>query len=106
MKMQSLGLCLLLLASQTALAEDLTFKVTNGSNTVLTEFYASPTGVNNWEEDILGVDVLNPGESADITIADGRGTCTYDLLSAFSDGDKVEEAGVNLCDTGSYTIHE
>jgi hypothetical protein len=87
----------------TASAEDLVFTLNNNTDFTLMEFYASPSDVSNWEEDILGADVLSSGQSVQITIADGRSACDYDLRMVFDDGDVVEDAA-NLCETGSYTV--
>lgn len=90
-------------AAAPAQAEDLAFLLRNQSGYDLYEFYASPTDVSSWEEDILGADILPSGESVEIIIADGRTQCDYDLRMVFEDGDVLEDT-VNLCDTGSYTI--
>ncbi|MBX4908642.1 MULTISPECIES: hypothetical protein [Rhizobium] len=89
-------------------AEDLKFQLTNGTNSVLTRFYSSPTGVNNWEEDVFGEDVLNPGETVNITIADGRTVCKYDMRFEFDEDSNLDttEDTQDLCALGSYTIHE
>ncbi|HIJ85833.1 MAG TPA: hypothetical protein HPQ00_16735, partial [Magnetococcales bacterium] len=49
-------------------AEDLVFTLNNKTSLVLDSFFASPTGVGDWEDDILGVDVLGPGESIQINV--------------------------------------
>lgn len=91
---------------QTAVAQeqrqDLEFTLVNKTNATLTEFYASPNGVDDWEENILGQEVLNAGESATIAIADGRETCVYDVKGVFADGESAEQYDVNLCETESY----
>jgi hypothetical protein len=89
-------------------AEDLKFSLKNGTNSVLTRFYTSPTGVNDWEDDVFGEQVLDPGESIDITIADGRTVCKYDMRFEFEEGSNLDstEDTQDLCETGSYTIHE
>ncbi|MBB4291093.1 hypothetical protein GGE16_003152 [Rhizobium leguminosarum] len=89
-------------------AEDLKFKLTNGTDSVLTRFYSSPTGVANWEEDVFGEDVLDPGESVNITIADGRTVCKYDMRFEFEEGSDLATTDdtQDLCELGSYTIHE
>lgn len=89
----------------TAQAEDLVFMLDNQSSYVVSEFYASPTNVGNWEEDILGADVLPAGEGVRITIADGRDVCDYDLRVVFEDGDVLDD-NANLCETGSYTVSD
>ncbi|WP_194273715.1 MULTISPECIES: hypothetical protein [Rhizobium] len=89
-------------------AEDLVFTLKNGTNSVLTNFYTSPVGVNEWEDDVFGKQVLNPGESMDITIADGRETCKYDMKFEFEEGSNLDTTTdtQNLCEMSSYTIHE
>lgn len=86
-----------------ALAEDLVFMLDNQSSYVVTEFYSSPTNVGDWEEDVLGSDVLGAGDGMRITIADGRDQCEYDLRIVFEDGDVLEDTA-DLCSTGSYTV--
>jgi len=87
-----------------AYADDLVFMLDNKSSTAINEFYASPVDVKNWEEDILGQDILEANNFARITIKDGRAVCSYDLKIVFSDGEALEEPGINLCETGSYTV--
>jgi len=86
-----------------ALAQDLIFMLDNQSSYNIFEFYASPSDVGEWEDDILGQDILAARESARITIADARTQCEYDLLVVFEDGDEVTDT-VDLCVTGSYTV--
>ena len=89
-------------------AEDLVFKLTNGTNSVLNNFHASPVGVEQWEDDIFGQQVLAPGESMQITIADGRRTCKYDLKFDFEGSDKLETTTdtQDLCEMSTYTLTE
>ncbi|ODT07443.1 MAG: hypothetical protein ABS58_06960 [Mesorhizobium sp. SCN 65-20] len=91
-----------------AQAEDLVFTLKNGTQSVLTRFYTSPVGVNSWEDDVFGRDVLNPGESMEITIADGRDVCKYDMKFEFEEGSDLDTTTdtQDLCEMGSYTIHE
>lgn len=94
----------LMAASAPAFAEDLELTLSNESSYVVVEFYASPSDVGDWEEDILGTDVLGSDESVEVTIADGRTQCDYDLRFVFDDGDVVDRGGVDLCETESYTL--
>ncbi|MGN7879796.1 hypothetical protein [Sinorhizobium sp. Sb3] len=91
-----------------ARAEDLVFKLKNNTNAVLTNFYTSPVGVNEWEDDVFGRQVLNPGEDMEITIADGREVCKYDMRFEFEEGSDLDttEDMQDLCELGEYTIHE
>lgn len=102
-----LGLALIAgLVAASASAEPVTFTLVNGAEDTLMEFYASPPDVGEWEEDILGEDVLEPGESVSITIADGRDDCDYDFLAVFEtyDGEEyeLEHTGVEICDGQTY----
>jgi hypothetical protein len=86
-----------------ALAQDLVFMLDNQSSYDIYEFYASPSDVGDWEDDILGRDVLPSGQAVRITIADARTQCEYDVLVVFEDGDELTDT-VDLCETGSYTV--
>ncbi|CZT35210.1 hypothetical protein [Rhizobium sp. 9140] len=94
--------------SGAAQAEDLVFTLKNSTTSVLTRFYTSPVGVSDWEGDVFGEQVLNPGETIELTIADGRDVCNYDMRFEFEEGSDLAttEDKQNLCEMGSYTIHE
>jgi hypothetical protein len=101
-------LTLLAVSALPSYAEDLVFTLKNDTKSVLTNFYTSPVGVDKWEDDVFGKQVLNPGESIEITIADGRAVCKYDMRFEFeeSSGLDTTEDTQDLCAMGSYSIHE
>lgn len=86
-----------------ALAQDLIFMLDNQSSYDIYEFYASPIDVGDWEDDILGRDILPSGQAVRVTIADARTQCEYDVLVVFEDDDELTDT-VDLCETGSYTV--
>ncbi len=90
---------------QAAHAEDLVFTLHNKTSSVLTSFYVEPTSSSTWGDDILSEDI-GPGESATVTIADGKTTCNYGIRGGFKDGSIVERNSLNLCELGSYTYTE
>jgi hypothetical protein len=96
------------LAASTASAEDLEFTLTNATSGTIVYFHTSPVGVDEWEEDVLGDQVLGPGESGTVTIADGRDVCEYDMRFEFAEEDGLEtlEDTADLCALGSYTVEE
>lgn len=104
----AIALTTVVLASAPAKAEDLVFTLKNGTKSVLTRFYTSPVGVESWEGDVFGKQVLNPGDSIEITIADGRDVCKYDMKFEFEEGSDLDTTTdtQDLCEMGSYTIHE
>lgn len=95
------------LSAGAAHAEDLVFTLKNGTDSVLNNFHASPVGVDQWEDDIFGSQALGPGETMEITIADGREVCKYDMKFEFQ-GDELDTTTdtQDLCELGEYTINE
>ncbi|WP_151720570.1 hypothetical protein [Gemmobacter serpentinus] len=85
-----------------AFADDLSFTLSNLTATELTEFYASPVGNDNWEENILAGNGLAAGGSGEVVIAGAQG-CAYDLRMVFADGDVLQD-NTDICATGTYTI--
>jgi len=82
--------------------EAVTFTLENGTEQTIIEFYASPPTTDDWEEDILGEDVLPPGEEVEIEIDDDREDCLYDFLAVFEDGTELMHEEVSVCDGESY----
>lgn len=77
--------------------------VKNDTGESLTEFYASVTQTNEWEEDILGDQVIETGETFDINIDDGSGSCLYDFKAVFEGGDVLVRKNINVCEVATYT---
>jgi hypothetical protein len=89
-----------------ALAEDLTFVLTNGSSYAVKSFFTSPADVDNWEEDVFGENYLPSGNQVNVTIGDGREQCTYDLKFVLEDDSEYVESGIDLCELGEYTLSD
>ncbi|NJM67852.1 MAG: hypothetical protein HC851_20380 [Acaryochloris sp. RU_4_1] len=100
-----LSLPLVSSAALSAKAEDVRFLLRNETGVAMTKFQASPSGLDDWENDILGSDVLYSGYSSRININDGRTTCIYDLRGVFADGERVEKYKVNICKLTSFTFY-
>ncbi|MEE2949852.1 MAG: hypothetical protein VYD57_01170 [Pseudomonadota bacterium] len=88
-----------------AFAEDLAFTVVNDTSSTVVEFYVSPVDTDDWEENMVSSAVA-PGDEVTATIADGRSVCDYDIRAVFEDGEEAESRDVNLCDLGTFTLHE
>ena len=89
-----------------AQAEDRHVAVVNGTSHTMVSFFASNTGTNSWEEDILGVDTLDAGATANIDIDDATGACHFDFKAVFDDGTSSVAHDINVCTTVSYTYTE
>lgn len=87
-----------------ASAKDRRVEVINNTGYTIVEFYGSNTGTTDWEEDILGVDVLPPGDSVLIDFNDGSDYCMFDMKIVFEDGDVLLEEGLDTCTTESFTL--
>jgi uncharacterized membrane protein len=84
------------------------FTLTNSTDNVLMRLYISLPATDEWEEDILGDDVLGGGESLEISIDDGLPECVYDIRADFDDGESVQVGQVDFCelDGEELTISE
>lgn len=102
----ALALPLSVMTAKSVLAETFEFTITNKTATNITTFQTSPTGVDDWEEDLLGIDILKPGASTIITFPDGRNVCTYDIRAGFDNGEEIIKYKVNLCTLGTFSFYD
>jgi hypothetical protein len=86
-----------------ASAADRRVEIINKTGRTLVEFYASITTTDDWEEDILGTDTLDNGDSVVVNIDDGSGKCRYDFKAVFADGQELIRKNVNVCQIESFT---
>jgi hypothetical protein len=98
-----MGLALTTSVSTTAVAQQLEFMLINLSPANIEAFFVSAASSGHWEENLLEGSYLPPGHEIGVRIGDGLRTCIYDLRAVFSDGDELEDFGVDLCETGSFT---
>src|SRR5215203_722344 len=93
---------------QRALADDpRDFTLVNGSQITIREVYVSASDMQSWQEDVLGADVLPPGDRVNVrfnpTDADS-GKCLYDIRAIGSNGAEGRMTLVNLCETTTVTF--
>ena len=102
-----LSIPMVLATSAIALAGDITLMLHNQTSVDLSQLYVSPTTSDDWEENLISSgQLLRSKQSTNLTIADGRTTCEYDILGIFADGEEVQDYNVNLCDLESYSFIE
>lgn len=103
----SSALALICTAAMTlpAAALDRQVRIVNETNYTIMQFYGSNKGTDSWEEDILGNDVLRPGQSVRIDFDDGTGYCKFDFKAVFDDGDVLVSNDINICKIGTYTYN-
>jgi hypothetical protein len=84
-------------------AADRHVDIVNKTGMTLTHFYASNSGRSSWEEDILGRDTLDDGETFSINIDDGSGACKFDFKAVFENGKSLERGGIDVCSIETFT---
>jgi hypothetical protein len=93
------------LGMSSAAALDRRVQINNNTDYDIIEFYASNTGTEDWEEDILGSDILPAGDSLVINIDDGTGYCKFDFLAVFEDDDQVVSNNNNVCELAEFNFN-
>jgi len=77
-------------------------RVHNQTGWTMLRFYASNTSRSDWEEDILGDDVLANNASIVMKIDDGTGACMFDFKAEFTNGQELIRNNVNVCEIADY----
>jgi len=93
----ALGCLVLSAGSGSAMALDRHVHIHNNTSLDIYEFHASNVGTSNYEEDILGDDVIASGDTWNINIDDGSGYCKFDFKAVFEDGSSATKDNVNVC---------
>ena len=86
-----------------ARAADRHVEIVNKTGRTMTSFFASKVGAKSWEEDILGKDTLDDGDTVTININDGSGACRFDFKAVFENGKSVEKANIDVCKISTFT---
>jgi hypothetical protein len=110
-RMMKIGaaLALVIVASATvalkaAQNRNLDFVLVNQTGLAIIELYVSPTSEDEWGDDILGRDVLETGEKANITFRSSLTECNWDLKIVDEDDDEIEWVKLNLCTANEITL--
>ena len=81
------------------------FALINATGYQISQVFVAPSKSEDWEEDVLGQDVLDDGETVNIRFAAKTRTCHYDLKVIYEDGDEAEWRRFDLCTVSRITIH-
>ncbi|MEA3013835.1 MAG: hypothetical protein QOD42_2380 [Sphingomonadales bacterium] len=87
-----------------ALAAPQDFTIVNHTGHTVLTLNVSETSEDEWGPDILGVDVLANGESAEVTFDRDTDSCHWDIRVTYDDGDTGDWRNVNLCETSTITL--
>lgn len=99
------ALSLLLALSLPALAADQDFTLVNDTGVSIDELYISPVAAADWQEDVLGVDVLEDGEEVQVSFSRDEEACAWDLMVKDPEGTEVIWKNLDLCKYSRITLH-
>lgn len=77
--------------------------ILNKTNKQIDELYFSPSNSNDWEDDVLGDNVMRHGQGDWLTFETKQTTCFYDLGVKFSNGVAATWKKLDVC---TYTTFE
>jgi len=75
----------------------LDFTLVNETGYTIVEVFVSPARSNNWEEDVLGRDVLENGERLEIAFPKEAKGCKWDLMVTYDDDEQASWEDFDLC---------
>lgn len=84
--------------------KNLDFKLVNKTGLTIDKLFVGPSSSENWGPDILGRDVLNDGETAEIKFSTGQSECNWDLKIVDEKGGSVSWIGLDLCKAEEITL--
>ena len=76
------------------------FSVVNNGGAAIWYIFVSPNYSDSWETDVLGSDVLAPGNTLDITLSGYDGHCFFDVRVGDANGYYLEYYDVDACNGG------
>ena len=80
------------------------FDLVNRTGYTIDQVFVSPTSSDDWQNDVLGRDVLDEKESVHIRFNRAAKTCKWDLKVVYSDGEEAEWDEFDLCEVSKITI--
>ena len=97
----SAALCAPAASAQT---DSIDFTLSNATDRTLLSLFISLPSTDQWEEDIFGADVLEPGDTFVISIDDGLPECVYDIRVDFTDGSQIDIREVDFCELNGSAL--
>lgn len=83
---------------------DQDFTIVNKTGVTIAALYVSPSKENDWEEDILGQDVLANGESCEISFSPKEKAALWDIRVEDSEGNALIWYNINLLEVSKVTL--
>ncbi|MEH6698485.1 MAG: hypothetical protein V7672_07290 [Brevundimonas sp.] len=77
-------------------------RVHNQTGWTIVSLYATDPTRTDWRGDLLTPEALATGDSAVIDVDNGSGACVYVVRAEFSNGERLERVGINVCRIADY----
>jgi len=81
------------------------FTVINQTGYDIREVYISPSRNNDWEEDVLGRDLLEDESRTVIDFTRSEDVCLWDMKVVYTDDDTAEWDALNLCEISVVALN-
>ncbi|MDB5720706.1 MAG: hypothetical protein JWP15_1324 [Alphaproteobacteria bacterium] len=78
--------------------------VQNVSRQAIAQLFASPITATDWEEDLLGKDLIEAGSELTANVDNGTSQCLYDFKAVMADGKSWERRKVDVCQVAKWVI--
>lgn len=81
------------------------FELVNKTGYDLSQLFVSPAKSENWEEDVLGDDELEDGDSMNVRFSGSGKSCKWDIKVVYSDDDSSAVwHDIDLCEVSKVTL--
>ena len=97
------ALVALALAATVAFAGTQDFTLVNQTGGEIYRVFISETANDDWEEDVLGQDVLPDGNRLNVSFS-GRSACLWDIMVMDEYENTVTWTGINLCEVSVVVL--
>jgi|ERR1700693_290468 len=82
------------------------FTLVNRTGYELKALFVSPSKADDWQDDVLGQDVLEDGKAVNVHFNPKAEICKWDLKVVYTEDDSSAVwQNINLCDVDKITIH-
>ena len=95
----------LLAFAPTAFAADQDFTVVNRTGYQIDDIWVSPASSSNWGRELMGRgNVLDDGDSYDISFGRNTSSCHFDMKVKYHDEDEATWNNLNLCEISKISL--
>ena len=85
-------------------AGDQDFTLVNKTGVEIHSLFISSHNTQEWEEDVLGVDVLPDGDEVTISFDHDEDECSWDMMVTDDEGNSITWSEIDLCEYSTITL--